>query len=751
MDNTQEITLDIKDNQTYQQLYTKQYDYGSSIIFHIVNDGSSFDIEGVTAIFSLKKPDGRFIENNADVINGDIKIKITEQMTSVYGKAKFSITLLKDEVAITTITGIMKIDEAVIHPEDIESSDEYNVITDILHKVSDDYEAIKVSESNAKESEEIAKASEINAQISEANTLNYATKAKSYAIGETNIRPGENTDNAKYYCQQSNVAASEALTKASEASTYATNAKSFATTAATKATQADNSATSASTSATTAVTKALEAADSSQEAKSYAVGTNNIFRENDETDNSKYYYEQLKGISEGLNGALLPMGTIAFSDLKTQNKQAGFMYNISDSFVTDETFREGAGYTYPEGTNVYYTADGYWDCLAGIPVTGVKGKNETSYRKGNINITPEDVGALSANDDTKDNTVAFLSEDSESESSWSDVAVMSSGEKHSSLFNKISTMFKNIRYLNKILGTTDISSIGGGTVTGAINAVNNNLANKQPMITGAATTVTSSNLTPNMALRSSGTGKIQASVVTAGELNQLQGVKSNIQTQLNKLSDFDNNVSNQFNVLSNKINNKISITDNQNITGHKYFHADVLLDANAYANSAIQMIKSNNGNNNQAAGIAFHNMGVTGAYLFLHPTSQGLWVVYSDGKAYAINQTYSGTWSSKQAKENIIPMSEKDAKKILDIEIVDFDYKNGDKNQHGAIAEDLYRILPDCVNMPENYNEEVEEAEKSIMNTPSIDYLKLIPYLIKMLQVQQKQIDDILKLINFSD
>lgn len=476
MDNTQELTLDIRDNQTYQQLYTKQYDYGSSIIFHIVNDGSPFDIEGVTAIFSLKKPDGRFIENNADVINGNIQIKITEQMTSVYGKAKFSITLLKDEVAITTITGIMKIDEAVIHPEDIESSDEYNVITDILHKVSDDYEAIKISESNAKESEEIAKASEINAQISETNTLNYATKAESYAIGETNSRPEENTDNAKYYCQQSNIAASEALTKASEASTYATNAESFATTAATKATQADNSATSAGTSATTAVTKALEAADSAQEAKSYAIGTNNIFRENDETDNSKYYYEQLKGISEGLNGALLPMGTIAFSDLKTQNKQSGFMYNISDSFVTDETFREGAGYTYPEGTNVYYTADGYWDCLAGIPVTGVKGKNETSYRKGNINITPEDVGALSANGDTKDNTVAFLSEDSESVSAWSDVAVMSSGEKHSSLFNKISTMFKNIRYLNKILGTTDISSIGGGTVTGAINAVNNNLS-----------------------------------------------------------------------------------------------------------------------------------------------------------------------------------------------------------------------------------------------------------------------------------
>ena len=38
--------------------------------------------------------------------------------------------------------------------------------------------------------------------------------------------------------------------------------------------------------------------------------------------------------------------------------------------------------------------------------------------------------------------------------------------------NKVSTMFKNLRYLWKLLGNTSLSGIGDGTVTGAIDALN---------------------------------------------------------------------------------------------------------------------------------------------------------------------------------------------------------------------------------------------------------------------------------------
>ena len=57
--------------------------------------------------------------------------------------------------------------------------------------------------------------------------------------------------------------------------------------------------------------------------------------------------------------------------------------------------------------------------------------------------------------------------------------------------------------------------------------------NKQDTITGAATTVTTSNLTANRAVISNGSGKIAVSAATDTEVGYLSGVTSAIQTQLN--------------------------------------------------------------------------------------------------------------------------------------------------------------------------------------------------------------------------
>lgn len=211
----------------------------------------------------------------------------------------------------------------------------------------------------------------------------------------------------------------------------------------------------------TATQRASDSEEYAMLSQSYAVGTGGA-RENEAVDSSKYYYEQVKRISGGLSGALTPMGTIVFADLQNMTKQPGYMYNISDAFVTDDTFNEGAGFPYPEGTNVYYTADGYWDCLAGT-------------------VTPEGIGALAVDGDSKNNTVSFTSGDmtetEESPLTWADVELLKTGERQSSLFEKISTMFRNVRYLFKMLGSTDISGIGDGTCTGALSTLNTDLNN----------------------------------------------------------------------------------------------------------------------------------------------------------------------------------------------------------------------------------------------------------------------------------
>ena len=77
--------------------------------------------------------------------------------------------------------------------------------------------------------------------------------------------------------------------------------------------------------------------------------------------------------------------------------------------------------------------------------------------------------------DVDDHAAVFVSADTADPDEWTDVPLLASGEKHKSIFNKISTMFKNARFLYKMLGTTDISAIGDGTVTGAVSALNTDI------------------------------------------------------------------------------------------------------------------------------------------------------------------------------------------------------------------------------------------------------------------------------------
>lgn len=79
--------------------------------------------------------------------------------------------------------------------------------------------------------------------------------------------------------------------------------------------------------------------------------------------------ERTSEIIVDVGNALIPKGTVTFEELIAVDKATGYLYNISNDFVSDERFRDGGNKNYAAGTNVYYTADGMWDCLAStIPV-----------------------------------------------------------------------------------------------------------------------------------------------------------------------------------------------------------------------------------------------------------------------------------------------------------------------------------------------------------------------------------------------
>jgi hypothetical protein len=97
----------------------------------------------------------------------------------------------------------------------------------------------------------------------------------------------------------------------------------------------------------------------------------------------------------------------------------------------------------------------------------------------------------------------------------------------------------------------DAAKIGGGAVSnlefsyldGVTSAIQTQINSKQATITGAATTIVSSDLTASRAAISNSSGKIDVSTVTDTELGYVSGVTSAIQTQLGTKLTASNNLS----------------------------------------------------------------------------------------------------------------------------------------------------------------------------------------------------------------
>ena len=118
-------------------------------------------------------------------------------------------------------------------------------------------------------------------------------------------------------------------------------------------------------------------------------------------------------------------------------------------------------------------------------------------------------------------------------------------------------------------GTWNGSNIAQGKITN----LETDLNAKQATITGAATTITSSDLTANRALISNGSGKVAVSSITTTELGHLDGLTSNIKTQL-----------------EGKVNN----TGNETISGEKTFSNDITFNNDITLSSSSEINFDNN-------------------------------------------------------------------------------------------------------------------------------------------------------------
>lgn len=153
-------------------------------------------------------------------------------------------------------------------------------------------------------------------------------------------------------------------------------------------------------------------------AESYAIGGTGT-REGEDTDNAKYYMEQAK----------LQTGGIPTKVSELENDAGYITKKVSDL------------------TN-YYDKNTVDKKIDAIPKTDL-----TNY--------------LTKTGDGSNLTAAFEEATTLEE--------LTTGEKLSSIFGKLKLAVKNLKSLISLIGTTDISTIGDGTITGGLNDVNGKL------------------------------------------------------------------------------------------------------------------------------------------------------------------------------------------------------------------------------------------------------------------------------------
>ena len=114
---------------------------------------------------------------------------------------------------------------------------------------------------------------------------------------------------------------------------------------------------------------------------------------------------------------------------------------------------------------------------------------------------------------------------------YSDPKDIVTKDKLEAVASRVSTNEDNIA-----MAESDIEGLQTtvGTLQTNVNNVQTALTSKQDTVVGGASTITEDNLTASRALVSNSSGKVSVSTVTSTELGYLDGVTSNVQTQLNK-------------------------------------------------------------------------------------------------------------------------------------------------------------------------------------------------------------------------
>ncbi|MBD9183342.1 MAG: DUF2479 domain-containing protein [Roseburia intestinalis] len=422
----QKITLDLTVSRV-QNVHCSQDDADSrNILITLSDNGKSYSIPSeVRILLKISKPDNTYVYIDEDDVDhlfrnddGTISIILSEQATCVPGICEAELQFITPKETISTRKFNIIVIKSVINDEEIESAIESNIIQKMIRHLTDFMNPHKVNKE----------------QVGLGNVPNVTTDDQTPTYEEAeefeNISSGEKLSIAFGKIQK---AISSLLGHINNFDNPHKTTKSQI-----QLGNVDNTS-DVDKPVSTAQQKAIDGAYANSNKytdQKIADLINGAPETMDTLNEVADAIEKNKSVVEALDKSI---GTKA-----NQNELDTHTGNDTIHITSDERTKWNDANNKKHTHSNKSVLDGItselvqkWTETSSSSVTGIKGVNEDSFRRGNVVLTAKDVGAVSTGGDTAENTTAFTAAPAREN--------LKSGESHATLFGKIVKWFSDLK------------------------------------------------------------------------------------------------------------------------------------------------------------------------------------------------------------------------------------------------------------------------------------------------------------------
>lgn len=480
----QKITLDLTISRV-QNVHCSQDDADSrNILIALSDNGKPYSIPSeVRILLKISKPDNTYVyidEDDADHLfrndDGTISIILSEQATCVSGICEAELQFITPKETISTRKFNIIVKKSVINDEEIESVIESNIIQKMIRHLIDFMNPHKVNKE----------------QVGLGNVPNVTTNDQTPTYEEAeefeNISSGEKLSIAFGKIQK---AISSLLGHINNFDNPHKTTKSQI-----QLGNVDN---------TSDVDKPVSTAQ--QKAIDGAYANSNKYTDQkiaDLINGAPETMDTLKEVADAIekNKSVVEALDKSIGTKANQNELDTHTGNDTIHITSDERTKWNDANNKKHTHSNKSVLDGItselvqkWTETSSSSVTGIKGANEDTFRRGNVVLTAKDVGAVSTGGDTAENTTAFTAASAREN--------LKSGEKHSILFGKIAKWFADLKAVAFSGSYNDLSNkptiptvINNNTTTVAGYALDARQAN--PNVSGSMAAQMKSNYEPKL-------------------------------------------------------------------------------------------------------------------------------------------------------------------------------------------------------------------------------------------------------------